>query len=142
MPPASLNWDFWRGQAAADEYQRERCHGTFRWWWHYAGGPVTDWGAHHNDIARWAIGQDGPLAVEGKVITPPIEGGYTTPSEYEATLTWANGITQIVKTTKDDVLDRSRDQSKRPAQRPPIRGGQTVGSGSTATASAPATRIC
>jgi predicted dehydrogenase len=103
QPPASLNWDFWRGQTAADEYQRERCFGTFRWWWQYAGGPVTDWGAHHNDIARWAIGQDGPLSVEGKVITPPIEGGYTTPSEYEATLTWANGITQIVKTTKDDM---------------------------------------
>ena len=100
--PASLNWDFWRGQTPPDDYQRQRCHGTFRWWWDYAGGPVTDWGAHHNDIARWAIGQDGPLAIEAKVITPPIPGGYTTPSEYEATLTWANGITQIVKTTTDD----------------------------------------
>jgi predicted dehydrogenase len=101
--PAGLDWDFWRGQTTADEYQKERTHGTFRWWWQYAGGPVTDWGAHHNDIARWAIGQDGPLAIEAKVITPPIPGGYTTPSEYEATLTWANGITQIVKTTLDDT---------------------------------------
>ena len=100
--PAGLNWDFWRGQTPADDYQKERCFSTFRWWWSYAGGPVTDWGAHHNDIARWAIGQDGPLAIEAKVITPPIPGGYTTPSEYEATLTWANGITQIVKTTRDD----------------------------------------
>jgi hypothetical protein len=29
--------------------------------------------------------------------------GYTTPSEFEATLTWANGVTQIVKTTVDDT---------------------------------------
>ncbi len=100
--PAELNWDFWLGQAPKVDYMKERCHANFRWWWDYSGGPVTDWGAHHNDIARWGIGQDGPESVEAKVVTPPIPGGYTTPSEYEATLTWANGITQIVKTTLDD----------------------------------------
>jgi predicted dehydrogenase len=81
---------------------KERCSNTFRWWWDYAGGPVTDWGAHHNDIARWGIGQDGPISVEAKVITGPIPGGFTTPSEYEATLTWANDIRQVVRTTLDD----------------------------------------
>ena len=101
--PAGLNWDFWLGQAPKEDYVVERCHSQFRWWYDYAGGPVTDWGAHHNDIARWAIGQEGPETVEAKVVTKPIPGGYTTPSEYEATLTWANGITQIVKTTLDDT---------------------------------------
>ncbi|MGA2557999.1 MAG: Gfo/Idh/MocA family oxidoreductase [Verrucomicrobiota bacterium] len=100
--PPELNWDFWLGQAPKEDYMRERCHSSFRWWWDYAGGPVTDWGAHHNDIARWAIGQDGPESIEARVVTGPIPGGYTTPSEYEATLTWANGVTQIVKTTLDD----------------------------------------
>ncbi|MGA3181319.1 MAG: Gfo/Idh/MocA family oxidoreductase [Verrucomicrobiota bacterium] len=100
--PEGFNFDYWLGQAPQVEYMKERCFSTFRWWWDYAGGPVTDWGAHHNDIARWAIGQDGPQAIEAKVITGPIPGGYTTPSEYEATLTWANGVTQIIKTTLDD----------------------------------------
>jgi len=100
--PPELNWDYWLGQAPKVEYLRERCHADFRWWWDYSGGPVTDWGAHHNDIARWAIGQDGPQSIEANVVTGPIPGGYTTPSEYEATLTWANGVTQIVKTTLDD----------------------------------------
>ena len=100
--PGGLHWDLWQGQTAGVDYMPERCHGTFRWWWDYAGGPVTDWGAHHNDIARWGIGQEGPLDVEAKVVTGPIPGGYTTPSEFEATLTWANGVTQIVKTTPDD----------------------------------------
>ena len=45
---------------------KERCHANFRWWWDYSGGPVTDWGAHHNDIARWAIGLDGPTGIEGQ----------------------------------------------------------------------------
>lgn len=101
--PAGLNWDLWQGQTPGVDYMRERCHGSFRWWWEYAGGPVTDWGAHHNDIARWGIGQDGPLDVEAKVVTGPIPGGYNTPSEFEATLTWANNIRQTVKTTTDDT---------------------------------------
>lgn len=100
--PAGFNYEFWLGQAPQAEYFKERCYQNFRWWWDYAGGPVTDWGAHHNDIARWAIGLDGPVAVEARVITPPLPGGYTTPSEFEATLTWANGVTQTVRTTTAD----------------------------------------
>jgi len=100
--PEGFDYDFWLGQAPEAPYYTERCHANFRWWYDYSGGPVTDWGAHHNDIARWGIGQDGPVAVAARVITPPLPGGYTTPSEYEATLTWANGVTQIVKTTPDD----------------------------------------
>jgi predicted dehydrogenase len=100
--PAGLNWDMWLGQAPKVDYMKERANNTFRWWWEYAGGPVTDWGAHHNDIARWAIGQDGPISVEAKVTVGPIEGGFNTCKEFESTLMWANGIKQIVKTTTAD----------------------------------------
>jgi predicted dehydrogenase len=81
---------------------KERAGNSFRWWWEYAGGPVTDWGAHHNDIARWAIGQDGPIAVEARETVGPIVGGFNTCKEFEATLTWAHDIQQIVKTTTAD----------------------------------------
>jgi len=100
--PAGFNYDFWLGQAPAAEYFQERCHQNFRWWWDYAGGPVTDWGAHHNDIARWGIGLDGPVGLAARVITPPLPDGYTTPGEFEATLTWANGVKQTVRTTTAD----------------------------------------
>lgn len=100
--PAGLNWDLWLGQAPNVGYQKERAGNTFRWWWEYAGGPVTDWGAHHNDIARWAIGQDGPTSVEAKATVGPIEGGFNTCKEFEATLEYSGGIQQIVKTTTAD----------------------------------------
>jgi predicted dehydrogenase len=100
--PQGFHWDYWLGQAPQVEYLAERCHRTFRWWFDYSGGPVTDWGAHHNDSARWAIGLDGPIDVQARALTEPIPGGYTTPSEFEATLTWANGVKQVVKTTVDD----------------------------------------
>lgn len=100
--PDGLHWDLWLGQAPRVDYLEERCHQSFRWWFDYSGGPVTDWGAHHNDIARWAIGLDGPSEIRARALTEPIPGGYTTPSEFEAELTWANGVKQLVKTTVDD----------------------------------------
>ena len=104
MPvPDGFHWDVWLGQAPKVEYLKERCHANFRWWFDYSGGPVTDWGAHHNDIARWAIGLDGPTAIQARAPIAPIPGGYTTPPEFEATLLWANGVRQIVKTTPDDT---------------------------------------
>jgi predicted dehydrogenase len=101
--PKELNWDFWLGQAPKVEYLRERCHSSFRWWFDYSGGPVTDWGAHHNDIAAWAIGHDGPVDVEARALAKVVPGGYTTPAAFEATLTWPGGIKQIVRTTPDDT---------------------------------------
>lgn len=100
--PPGLNWDMWLGQAPQVGYQQERAGNTFRWWWDYAGGPVTDWGAHHNDIARWAIGQDGPISAEATATVGPIKGGYTTCKEFEATLEYAGDVRQIVRTTTAD----------------------------------------
>ena len=139
--PPEFHWDMWLGQAPQVEYLKERCHQTFRWWWDYSGGPVTDWGAHHNDIARWAIGLDGPIAIEAKAPIEPIPGGYTTPPEFEATLTWANGVTQIVKTTLDDTPFGAIINPD--GQRNGVGSKErTAGSGSTAARSTRAIRRC
>jgi predicted dehydrogenase len=102
--PAGLNWDYWLGQAPKLDYVRQRCHSTFRYWYDYSGGTMTDWGAHHNDIALWAVGLPGPVAVEGKPLAQPIPGGYTAFSEYEVNLTYANGVVHTIRTTTDDSL--------------------------------------
>jgi predicted dehydrogenase len=102
--PAELNWNFWLGQAPKVDYVPQRCHQTFRFWYDYSGGTMTDWGAHHNDIARWAVGLDGPVSIEGAASTQPIPGGYTAFSDYEVTFTYANGVRQTVKTTHDDTI--------------------------------------
>jgi predicted dehydrogenase len=102
--PPGLNWDYWQGQAPATDYVKERCHTNFRFWLEYSGGTITDWGAHHNDIAFWATGMKGPSEVEAKVLVQPVPGGYTAPSEYEVLFTYSNGVKHYIKTTKDDSI--------------------------------------
>ena len=90
--PKNLNWDMWLGQAPMTDYiqgkfgnnknyPESRTHYEFRWWYEYSGGKMTDWGAHHVDIAQWAMGMDhqGPLTVEGLADHPvPLNEGVPT----------------------------------------------------------------
>ncbi len=100
--PEGLNWDYWQGSAKAYDYVPERCHRTFRNWWDYSGGTMTDWGAHHMDIGYWAVGLKAPVKVEGTPTALPIPGGYTTFSEYECRFEFENGVIYNVRTTADD----------------------------------------
>jgi predicted dehydrogenase len=100
--PANLNWDFWLGQAPLVPYLPERGHVTFRNWYDYSGGTMTDWGAHHMDIGYWAIGLPAPTAIESKRLTEPVPGGFTAISDYEVKFTYPNGVVFNVRTTPDD----------------------------------------
>ena len=99
--PAGFNFDFWTGSTPKVDYVKERTHRTFRYWWDYSGGTMTDWGAHHNDIVLWALDMDksGPVSVEGKQLVEMIPGGYTAASDYEVTYTYANGFVHSCKST-------------------------------------------
>jgi len=66
-PPSVLDYDMWLGPAPLRPYNEKRVHYNFRFWWDYSGGQITNFGAHHLDIAQWALGMDesGPIAAEG-----------------------------------------------------------------------------
>jgi predicted dehydrogenase len=68
-PPKELDYDFWVGPSPYRPYNEKRVHYNFRFWWAFAGGQVTNWGAHNLDITQWALDADavGPLAVEAEV---------------------------------------------------------------------------
>jgi len=115
--PKGFNYDFWLGQCPDVPYVKERTHFSFRYWWDYSGGTMTDWGAHHNDIALWALGMDdsGPVSAEGKSLIDMIPGGYTAASQYDLKYTYANGVIHTCKSTTASawhggVIDRNRQQ--------------------------------
>jgi predicted dehydrogenase len=100
MPvPPELNWEMWLGQAPMVEYTKNRCHYEFRWWYEYSGGKMTDWGAHHVDIATWGIGADatGPTSVEGTAKHPHTPNGYNTATEFLVTCKYADGAEVVIR---------------------------------------------
>jgi predicted dehydrogenase len=74
--PANLDFEHWLGSAPEQPYMERRVHpqGSLegRPGWitteDFGLGMITNWGAHHVDIAHWAMGQElgGPLTIESQ----------------------------------------------------------------------------
>jgi predicted dehydrogenase len=103
-PHASFNWNLWQGQTPDVPYVPERTHYTFRWWYEYAGGLMTDWGAHHLDIAQWILGRDqsGPVEIDGRATFPDAPNGFNVAKDFSAKYVYADG-------TEVEVLDEGRN---------------------------------
>lgn len=112
--PAELDWDRWLGPTPEMPYRYlERPknkwggytngHTQFRWWYEHSGGKLTDWGAHHIDIAMLGIeaaGQNSdPVSVDGtakhavefKDGVPIQLDRYNTAQKFDLTVEFANG---------------------------------------------------
>lgn len=71
--PSGVNYDMWLGPAPLRPFNRNRFHFTFRWFWDYAGGLMTDWGVHLLDYALFGMNQYVPksvMATGGKYAFP------------------------------------------------------------------------
>jgi predicted dehydrogenase len=68
-PPKELDWDMWLGPAPKRPFNPNRFGvfpdrwSSFRWFWDYAGGMMTDWGVHWLDIVQLVMGVDAPQYV-------------------------------------------------------------------------------
>jgi len=91
--PKGTDWEFWVGPAPLRPYNEKLCpkgiHNHFPAWrdyQEYGGGGLADMGAHHFDIAQWALDMDnsGPV----KVI-PPEKGNSG------LTFVYANGVEMV-----------------------------------------------
>ncbi len=95
--PKTLDWERWIGPAEMVDFRLlqvkrkdkegmkafSNSHYDFRWWYEFSGGKLTDWGAHHIDIAMWALEVNGqstvPISIGGEAKHPvPFKDGYPT----------------------------------------------------------------
>ena len=121
--PEGLNWEKWLGQAPLVDYRmkeggrwgKTRCHYEFRWWYEYSGGKMTDWGAHHVDIAQWAIEQNGkdqgvisvePVMQEHPVPYenghPTLDDRYNAATKFDVKCMFANGVEMHIVSNSSD----------------------------------------
>jgi len=93
-PPPELDYDLWLGPAPVRPYNKHRVHYYFRFFWDYSGGQMTNWGAHHLDIAQWGLGMDdsGPLEVTAHADFDP-DKRFEVPGWFEINYQYANGVT-------------------------------------------------
>ena len=64
-PPAGVDYDMWLGPAPKRNYNQNRFHYNFRFFWDYAGGLTADWGVHLLDYALKAMNVGLPTYVFG-----------------------------------------------------------------------------
>ena len=92
--PEGFDWDFWLGPAPWRPFNPAYHPAGFRNCRDFSGGGMTDWGAHHFDIAQWGLEMDGSGPVE---IYPPDGKDFSTLTYRYASGVWmyhggANGI--------------------------------------------------
>lgn len=128
--PKELDWDLWLGPAPNVDYRAlpemrtgygggvplySNCHYSFRNWHEYSGGKLTDWGAHHVDIACWALGATsaGPskvtplefsLPVEYKDGNPVMHDQYNAATSFNIKVEMPNNVEMFITSEGDNGI--------------------------------------
>jgi predicted dehydrogenase len=53
--PDGVDFNKWLGPAPERSFNNGRFHGSWRMFWNYGGGLITDWGVHLLDMALWGM---------------------------------------------------------------------------------------
>jgi len=75
-PPAGLDWDFYLGPSPVAHYNRRRFLTTYRLFYDYAGGYITDYGNHRVDSVHQIMNESSPHTVSaaGRRLCPENAG--------------------------------------------------------------------
>lgn len=124
--PKQLDWNQWLGPAPEVAYRSlagpngetqswSRSHYEFRWWYEYSGGKLTDWGAHHVDIATWAMDktETGPISMDPVMVKHPVpfkdgyptaDNQYNTATEFLIKAAYADGMELTIRHDLDNGI--------------------------------------
>lgn len=84
-PPEGVDWDMYLGPAPYVPFNKNRFVGTFRWFWDYGGGLVTDFGIHRFDSMHQIMNVDAPMTVSASGGRYGLTDGAETPDVVQVT---------------------------------------------------------
>lgn len=93
--PADLDYDMWLGPAPDRNYNPNRSHFNFRYFWDYSGGAFMDFWCHIFDVAYWAMGPTAPLTISATGGRFTLEDHGETPDTMEALYSFPGFIFQF-----------------------------------------------
>ncbi len=91
-PPPGVNWEMYLGPAPRVPFNRNRFIATYRWFWDYGGGMITDFGTHRFDSLHQVMSADTPLSVTATGGRFELRDGAETPDVLQATFEYPGFI--------------------------------------------------
>ena len=116
-PPPDLDWDMWLGPAPKVPFNANRwgvkaaTFPTFRYFWDYAGGAMTDWGVHLIDPLHQCFNEIMPTAVVALGDKFYVRDNVETPDTMHATFYYPKFLTTYESRTCNPLPLFGRNQS-------------------------------
>src|SRR6478736_327318 len=111
----------WLGPASQMDYRPALLPLNWRHNYNFSGGMVTDFGAHHIDIAMWAMGKTNTGPVEFSNIRgtmPPKTDLYNTATAFHFECKFSDGLEFVIADASERIMPEidaaSKDQKKKP----------------------------
>ena len=124
-PPEELDWDMYLGPAPYVPFNRARFLRSYRGFFDYAGGWITDYGVHRFDTVHQIMGREKPLAVTASGGRFAVGGMSDQPDVLQVTYEYpgfvlsyetvnTNSFGAFARTSKERTMHGARGQFDRP----------------------------
>ncbi|MEZ5384326.1 MAG: Gfo/Idh/MocA family oxidoreductase [Prosthecobacter sp.] len=112
--PADFDYAMWLGPAEQIDYRPALLPLNWRHNFNFSGGMITDFGAHHIDIAQWGMGTDltGPVEIRNVSGTLDLKALYNTASEFTFECVYENGLVMHVASPEHELMPEVAAVSK------------------------------
>lgn len=118
--PPDFDYEMWLGPAEHIDYRPALLPLQWRHNFNFSGGMITDFGAHHIDIAQWALGTQltGPVALKNiRGDLPPADSLYNTATAFHFECDYADAPPVIVADADEKIMpqvEAAQKDSKKP----------------------------
>ena len=114
--PADFDYEMWLGPAEQIDYRPALLPLNWRHNFNFSGGMITDFGAHHIDIAQWGMNTDDTGPVELRNISGKLDLNalYNTATEFSFECVYANGVVMHVASPEHKLMPEVEADHKDP----------------------------